>query len=155
MWARDYDGGVLTRSQRTYAEAVLLLVLLPAALLAGVDTAWVRRYDGPAHLGDNATCVAVDSQGNVVVTGVSVGADSTPDWVTIKYGSAGESLWADRRSFVGNGKPLGLGVDAEGNVYVTGYQNTQAVTVKYGPTGQLLWESRLAEDVPILVGIQE
>ena len=121
-------------------------VLLPWLVHAGVDTAWVRRYDGPAHLGDNATCVAVDSKGNVVVTGVSAGADSTPDWVTIKYSSAGDSLWADRRSFAGNGKPLGLGVDTAGNVYVTGYQNTQAVTIKYSPTGQLLWESRLPSE---------
>jgi len=119
---------------------------MPELLSAGVDTAWVRRYDGPAHLGSSATRVAVDGQGNVAVTGVSAGADSTPDWVTIKYSSAGDSLWADRRSFTGNGKPLGLGVDTAGNVYVTGYQNTQAVTIKYSSTGQLLWESRLASE---------
>ena len=118
----------------------------PVLLKAGVDTAWVRRYDGPAHLGDYATCIAVDSQGNVVVAGVTAGADSTPDWVTIKYSSTGDSLWADRRSFTGNGKPLGMGVDTADNVYVTGYQNTQAVTIKYSPTGQLLWESRLPSE---------
>ena len=87
----------------------------PVLLKAGVDTAWVRRYDGPAHLGDYATCIAVDSQGNVVVAGVTAGADSTPDWVTIKYSSTGDSLWADRRSFTGNGKPLGMGVDTADN----------------------------------------
>ncbi len=116
----------------------LMLILAPAALLAGVDTAWVRRYDGPAHLSDYAIGLAVDSQGNVIVTGASQGADSTYDWVTIKYSSTGDSLWANRRSY-GGGKPVSLQIDASGNIYVSGNGNGRLATEKYSPSGQVLW----------------
>ncbi|MCX6844773.1 MAG: hypothetical protein NTX53_21125 [candidate division WOR-3 bacterium] len=118
--------------------AVLMFTLVPAALSAGVDTAWVRRYDGPAHLSDYAICLAVDNQGNVIITGASQGVDSTYDWVTIKYSSTGDSLWADRRSY-GGGKPVSLEVDSSGSVYVGGNGNGRLATVKYSPTGQVLW----------------
>lgn len=113
-------------------------LLVPGLLRAGVDTAWVRRYDGPAHLADYATCLAVDSQGNVVVLGASQEADSAYDWITIKYGPTGDSLWADRRSYSG-GKPDRLLVDAAGSVYVAGHGNGRLATVKYSPSGQILW----------------
>ena len=119
-------------------RAVLLLLSVglgvPGLLNAGVDTMWVRRYDGPAHLDDEGTCVAVDSQDNVIVAGRSEGADSVYDWVTIKYSSAGDSLWADRRRY-GGSEPVGMQVDAAGSIYVVG----NGTTVKYSPTGQVLW----------------
>jgi hypothetical protein len=124
------------------AEVVLLLgVLIPAVLLAGVDTAWVRRYDGPAHLGADATGLAVDNEGNVIVAGVSLAADSTFDWITIKYLPNGDTDWVRNADFNnGRHKPSGLGVDVQGNVYVTGTNNdSRIVTIKYSPTGNQLW----------------
>jgi hypothetical protein len=38
---------------------------------AAVIESWVQLYDGPAHGDDQARAVAVDSSGNVVVTGAS------------------------------------------------------------------------------------
>jgi hypothetical protein len=113
---------------------------VPGLLRAGVDTAWVRRYDGPLHADDWATCLAVDSQGNVIVAGASYGLDTTLDWAIIKYGPDGESVWAQRCDFGrSNSVPRGLGADAQGNVYVTGTGSNRITTVKYSPIGQLLW----------------
>jgi uncharacterized delta-60 repeat protein len=109
-----------------------------------VDTAWVRRYDGPAHGEDWATCLAVDSAGNVYVTGASMSDTGSNaeylDFVTIKYYPNGDTAWVRRADFGGKDIPSGLGVDAQGNVYATGTNNdSRMVTVKYDPTGSRLW----------------
>jgi hypothetical protein len=52
---------------------------------------WTNRYSGPANGPDRAYAVAVDSSGNVFVTGESWNG-TTFDYVTIKYSSAGVPL---------------------------------------------------------------
>jgi hypothetical protein len=133
----------MKRQLRLYSGVVLLsIILTPVMLRAGVDTAWVRRYDGPAHGEDMAEALAVDSMGNAYVAGASA-ADTAYvnlDFVTIKYYPSGDTAWVRRADFGGKDIPSGLGVDAQGNVYVTGTNNdSRMVTVKYGPTGNRLW----------------
>ena len=125
-------------------RAVLLVLgmglVVPGLLIAGVDTAWVRRYDGPAHGGDIATGLTVDSAGNVYVVGGSTGVGTGGDCVTIKYYPNGDTAWVRRADFGGKDLPSGLGVDAQGNVYVTGTNNdSRMFTVKYSPAGNRLW----------------
>ncbi|MBI5772253.1 MAG: tandem-95 repeat protein [Verrucomicrobia bacterium] len=93
---------------------------------------WTNRFDGPVNLDDEPRAVAVDTGGNVYVTGYSFGSDplnisdpngSVKDFATIKYSSAGVALWTNR--FNGpatnkNDEAAALAVDAAGNVYVTG-----------------------------------
>jgi uncharacterized delta-60 repeat protein len=125
-----------------------LCLLLPALLFAQVDTAWVRRYNGPGNGTDEARTIALDASGNVYVTGYSVTSGTYPnDYATIKYNSAGDTLWVRRYDGPGgrNDEAYGIAVDGAGNVYVTGYSygaNNDYATIKYNSAGETLWVRR-------------
>ncbi len=46
---------------------------------------WIARYNGPGNDGDAARAMALDSYGNIYVTGGSYGIDTYADFATIKY----------------------------------------------------------------------
>ncbi|MET0624408.1 MAG: Ig-like domain-containing protein [Pyrinomonadaceae bacterium] len=109
--------------------------------------AWEAFYNGPQNSADYAPEAAVDGGGNTYVAATS-GSPSTGDTdiSVVKYGPAGQQLWA--RSFSGDGNykdyPTDVTADAAGNVYVTGatYRPTGEydwVTLKYGADGTLAW----------------
>jgi uncharacterized delta-60 repeat protein len=113
------------------------------------DTLWVRRYNGPGNAGDGASALAVDGQGNVYVTGGSSGSGTSLDYATIKYNSAGDTLWVRRYNGPGNGSDwtYSLAVDGQGNVYVTGESygsggSDDYVTIKYNSAGVEQWTQR-------------
>lgn len=57
---------------------------------------WVARYNGPGNGWDVARGLAVDTNGNVYVTGSSLGLGTDSDIVTIRYDANGNQVWADR-----------------------------------------------------------
>ncbi len=111
------------------------------------DTAWVRRYDGPANDVDYAYALAVDDSGNVYVTGEAyAGTETYEDYTTIKYYPNGDTAWV--RRFDGPGGSIDwaydLAVDGSGNVYVTGLSGTAGTpsdyaTVSYDSEGNQMW----------------
>src|SRR6266511_895261 len=117
---------------------------------------WQKRYNGPTV--DYAEAVAVDTSGNVVVTGSS-GTDINDngccdsDYYTAKYAATdGALLWERRYNGPANGddRPKAVAADDSGNVVVTGssyggrsYYDTDYYTAKYAAAdGALLWERR-------------
>lgn len=127
----------------------LSVFLFSLPLLAQeVDTAWVRRYNGPGNMGDEAHAIAVDDSGNVYVTGWSSDGRIIHynDFLTIKYSSNGETDWIRRFNGAENSvdKPFSLAVDDSGNVYVTGISFNKRTlydycTIKYHPNGDTAW----------------
>jgi WD40 repeat protein len=109
------------------------------------DELWVRRYNGSADDNDYAYRVALDSSGNVYVTGPSVETGSDNDITTIKYSPDGDVLWTQHYDGPANGYDAGqaIAVDANGNAYVTGNHTTatglDCATLKYSTDGELLW----------------
>jgi hypothetical protein len=126
---------------------ILVLVSVPA-FAQMVDTAWVRRYNGPADSYDAACAIVSDNSGNVYVTGWSLGSGTSWDYATIKYKPNGDTAWVRRYNGPENGQdvPYAIALDNSGNVYVTGYDysgtGNEYATVKYYPNGDTAWVRR-------------
>jgi hypothetical protein len=109
------------------------------------DTAWVRRYDGPANSIDIPLAIAIDTSGNVYVTGASIGSGTFEDCATIKYYPNGDTAWVRRYNGPANDydEAHAIAVDDCGNVYVTGYsgnaEGSDYATIKYYPNGDTAW----------------
>jgi hypothetical protein len=110
---------------------------------------WVRRYDGPNNIDDKAHAIAVDSSGNVYVTGVSHVDEDNWDWATVAYDSSGNELWVARYDGPGNARDeaFEIVVGPSGNILVTGYSNgigtgSDYTTIAYDSSGNELWVAR-------------
>ena len=106
---------------------------------------WVARYNGPGSGGDIARAMAVDSSGNVYVTGSSVGSGTGADYTTIKYDPNGTEVWVSRYSRSSSGDyAYAITLDSSDNVYVTGESYSSSTgydyaTVKYDKDGNQKW----------------
>ena len=125
---------------------VILVLMLPSTVPA---QEWVARYNGPDNGWDGGNAIAVDSDGNVYVTGSSDGVGTLYDYATIKYSPTGIEQWVVRYSGPGNGcdEASAIVVDHAGNVYVTGYSEglgtgSDYATIKYNPQGVEQWVAR-------------
>jgi len=132
----------------SFVLLAIFFLTLPA-FAQTVDTAWVRRYNGPGNGYDEGISLAVDGQGNVYVTGYSFGSGTESDYATIKYNSDGVEQWVQRYDGPGNNIDYtsSLAVDGQGNVYVTGYSygsgtSFDYATIKYNSAGVEQWVQR-------------
>jgi hypothetical protein len=113
---------------------------------------WTARYDGTGDAVNHSTGLALDPQGNVIVTGYSMDESGKMDAVTIKYAKDGTRLWEARLDGfdASSGRlPDPLAVDRRGNVYLATAIG-QWTIVKYDGEGRQLWTAAKARDDSVL-----
>jgi uncharacterized delta-60 repeat protein len=110
---------------------------------------WKKTYNGPGVGPDMATAITLDAEGNVYVTGRSVGSETGDDFATVKYDEDGDTKWVKRYNGPGNGRDRAsaIAVDNAGNVYVTGVsvggdEFGDYATIKYDRDGNTKWVKR-------------
>ncbi|HWQ92918.1 MAG TPA: hypothetical protein VN673_14675 [Clostridia bacterium] len=95
---------------------------------------WTNRYRGPGSGYYLPRAIAVDSNGNAIVTGFSKGNGCA----TIKYSGGGVPLWTNH---LNASSTKDIAVDANGNIFVTGGDG-DFITVAYSNAGAPLWTNR-------------
>ena len=136
-----YVSGYVSSQYRTPDYAVIKYNSL------GVQQ-WVKYYNGPGDGVDVPFGLAVDpTTSDVYVTGFTTESITGSDYTTIKYNSAGIQQWV--RKYIGPylDEAWNIGLDAQGNVYVTGHSVSLAnifgcVTIKYSRSGAVQWTAR-------------
>ncbi len=181
VWSNRYNGfgGAAELAGWTAIDANSNVIVVGSsdALLFGKDfltikyssagaPVWTNRYNGPGNRDDAPAGVAVDSSGNVIVTGYSWNG-TNDDYYTAKYAAAdGALLWEQRYNSPSNStdQAVAVAVDALGNALVTGrsvHNNSQYdyKTIKYAAVdGAVLWESRhdgtnSSSDEPLAIAV--
>jgi uncharacterized delta-60 repeat protein len=166
QWAETYNG---PGNARDYAEAIAVDIsgdVYVTGWSFGGETAWdwdcttikydgdsgdelwVRRYEDIDSDEHGGYAVTVDALGNVYVTGYSwIISTENYDYLTIKYDSAGNQLWASNYDSPehGHGEAYKIALDSLNNVYVSGRHGSESVdyvTVKYNSAGMEQWAAR-------------
>lgn len=110
---------------------------------------WVRRVDGGALLDDAGAKLALDDDGNIYVTGHSVGVGTGDNITTIKYAADGTELWVRHYDGPANGSDRGyaIALGPANTVTVVGdsqgpFLDYDLVTIRYDTDGNLLWATR-------------
>ena len=119
----------------------LILLLLAALTIqttvySQATLEWAARY-----IGANVYAMALDSMGNVIVSGHD--GESPPGFVTVKFNSSGQFVWATRYSISGSliPGPVAIAADSQGNIYV-GAVYVDYIVIKYDSTGVQQWARR-------------
>ncbi|MEX2189619.1 MAG: SBBP repeat-containing protein [Bacteroidota bacterium] len=146
----DKDGNIYVTGS-TYGGASSGVDMATIKYNSAGDSLWVKTYNGTGSSTDIGRSIAVDTLGNVFVTGESRNGTSSgsEDFLTIKYSPSGDTAWTRRYNGPGNGGDFatGLGLDDSGNVYVTGGSNGGATgnditMIKYNTSGDEQWVRR-------------
>ena len=152
IWNKSYDGGNNDEAHGVAVDSEDNIIVTGHSYNASgneKDNYYTIKYDRDGNEIWNQTYadgnldwamgVAVDSQGNIIVTGDSRWAGSS-SYLTIKYNQNGTEIW---NNSTGGNEAFGVAVDSEDNVIVTGqagYPSGYWHTIKYhGANGTQIW----------------
>ena len=149
MKIKRYNKNKLTHKNIILLMLVIINLYFVINISSQVKEEWVVRYNGPGNDWDSALAIALDSSGNVYVTGYSYGSGTSLDYATIKYNNEGVEQWVARYNGPGNryDQSNAIAVDSSGNVYVTGESwgsgtEYDYATIKYNNEGVEQWVAR-------------
>ena len=133
------------RRRGTSALPIFALLAFFAATPAfsQIQQSWVRTYNNAIPSGNHqALKMALDTNGNIYITGFSQNTNGNLGYATIKYAPNGNKLWVARYDSTNNpsATPAALVLDTNANAIITG----TAVTVKYDTNGNQLWTAPYA-----------
>lgn len=125
------------------------LALLGLASMASADAEWTALYTPPYNL-NRAAALALDSKGNVYVTGSSRAGSSFfyyDECATVKYDPGGKPLWTRRYAGkLGTGcQASAMTIDSHDNLYIAGTYDDYLgfasgfAVLKYDTGGKLVW----------------
>lgn len=119
---------------------MLSFCLRPAS--AQVQQAWVAKYNNGITNGTHqAVKTALDTAGNIYITGFSQNTNGNIGYAILKYAPNGDLIWVSRLDSTDftNAQPSSLALDASNNVFVTG----SGGTFKYDPNGNVVWATNI------------
>lgn len=110
---------------------------------------WRTVYDGGNEGLDVPMAMVTDHHDNVVVTGITH-TGTNIEYLTLKYDSIGNQLWAVADEYGIKDirlDPNAIAVDADGNIAVAGFGSSEDYykiyyTIKYKPDGTLAWKQK-------------
>jgi len=113
---------------------------------------WTQQFGTASD--DRGNAVAVDSVGNIYISGHTSGSLGGPnagsrDPFLAKYDASGNQLWARQIGTAGDDRGFALAVDSTGNAFISGFTDgdlqgfnegsSDVYLAKYDSIGNLLW----------------
>ncbi len=116
---------------------------------------WVRSYNGYSTNNDRGNGIKVSPEGYVYVTGGSEGDSTDWDYITVKYDTSGNQIWARRHNGSGNfiDEAYGILVTGFAGIVITGkswFGNNLgfgSLTISYGSDGSFNWSNSYNGDL--------
>lgn len=102
---------------------------------------WVKNFNGPDNLDDEAFFIQLDYAGNIYVAGTSKTTKNSTDFSLVKYAPDGTQLWSKKTSVAQNvtGYLNALTIDNQGRAYLAGTiltpTNFDMMWVRYSEDG--------------------
>ena len=131
----------IMKTKLFYWIGLLCLININTSYAQQVTEEWAKRYNGTGSQNERVADMAVDTAGNVYVTGTSIisgfglGTDSARI-TTVKYSPAGVLQWSRTYEVEQYTAASSIAIDHAGTVYVTGYtrvseENHDYITIRY------------------------
>ncbi len=126
----------------------IFFILFSVNIVSGelANIVWTRTHNGSSNYNDLGYDIAVDSIGNVYITGYEwVSNESANIWIR-KYDSEGNTIWTRTHNGSANYMDYGhsIAIDSSNNVYVTGFEDVSGESIniwirKYDLDGNTNW----------------
>ena len=129
------------------------------AFLVKYDPSGTHLWSGKVDSGyyDNSLAVAADAFGNIYISGKTDGdivlSAGGTDAFLVKFNESGSVLWSRQKGNVGTDESNAVAVDAQGNVYISGYTDRSlcepthggydAFVIKYEGSGIEHWSKQI------------